>query len=121
MLSVETGRRAHRDAFICYTAADAAFVHEMIYKLENIHGLKLFIKERDMVAGGANNVMLAELVKSRSVSQCVTLSRSKVKVKCQQKSIITCIYTVSQKRLSDKLGHSKRIDRPTVKNTDSGD
>jgi len=67
MYSVETGRRAQFDAFICYTAADASFVHEMIYKLENIHGLKLFIKERDMVAGGADNVMLAELVKSRCV------------------------------------------------------
>jgi len=40
-------------------------MHEMIYNLENIHGLKMFVKERDMVAGGANNVQLAELIKSR--------------------------------------------------------
>jgi len=65
VLSVETGRREHFDAFVCYTAEDAPFVHEMIYNLENIHGLKLFIKERNMVAGGADNVLLAELVKSR--------------------------------------------------------
>ena len=55
----------HFDAFVCYTAADATFMHEMIYNLENIHGLKMFVKERDMVAGGANNVQLAELIKSR--------------------------------------------------------
>ena len=70
--SAETGQRKHFDAFVCYTAVDAAFVHEMIYSLENIHGLKLFITERDMVAGGANNVMLAELIKSRYM---LTLNR----------------------------------------------
>jgi len=63
--AVETGRRQHFDAFVCYTAADAAFVHEMIYNAEQLHGLRLFISERDMVAGGASNVMLAELIKSR--------------------------------------------------------
>ena len=67
MYSEMTGHRTQFDAFVCYTAADFSFVHEMIYKLENIHGLKLFIKERNMVAGGADNVMLAELVKSRCV------------------------------------------------------
>ena len=63
--AVETGRRLQFDAFVCYTSADASFVNEMIYNLENIHGLQLFITERNMVAGGANFVMLAELIKSR--------------------------------------------------------
>ena len=62
---METGRREHFDAFVCYTEVDATFVHEMIYNLENIHGLKLFIKERNMVAGGCNNVQLAEMIKKR--------------------------------------------------------
>jgi len=62
---VETGRRQHFDAFVCYTAADHKFVAEMTYQLENVHGLKLFIKERDMVAGGSENVQLAHLIKSR--------------------------------------------------------
>jgi len=61
------GARKHFDAFVCYTAADATFVHEMIYNLEHIRGVKLFIKERDMVAGGADYVMLAEIIKSRYI------------------------------------------------------
>ena len=71
---METGRKIYFDAFVCYTAADAEFVKEMLYNLENIHGLRLCLKERDMVAGGADNVMLAELVKSRYI--CLTLTNS---------------------------------------------
>ena len=51
---METGRREHFDAFVCYTRADSSFVDEMmIYNLENVHGLRLFIPVRNMVAGNA--------------------------------------------------------------------
>jgi len=62
---VETGRKIYFDAFVCYTADDIDFVKEMLYNLENIHGLSLCLKDRNMVAGGAQNVLLAELIKSR--------------------------------------------------------
>lgn len=71
---VESGRRIHFDAFVCYTAADASFVRDMIHNLEDIHGLRLFITERNMVAGGANFVMLAELIKSRCNKMVIVMS-----------------------------------------------
>jgi myeloid differentiation primary response protein MyD88 len=71
---VATDKPEYFDAFVCYTSSDFDFVKEMMNKLEGVHGLKLCIPQRDLVAGCAYHVVMTELIKERCRKMIIILS-----------------------------------------------
>jgi myeloid differentiation primary response protein MyD88 len=69
-----TGVAEHFDAYICSTVADSSFVYEMIYHLEQVQRLKLFIAERDSLAGSPGYPELAKIIKNKCRKMIIVLS-----------------------------------------------
>ena len=55
------------DAFVCYNPEgdDLIFVQELIQKLEEENGLKLFVPWRDDLPGASHNTVTAKLIEQR--------------------------------------------------------
>ena len=64
---VKYGSPTIYDAFVCYNdrGPDQDFVHLIISKLERERGLKLFIPQRDDLAGTEQNKTSARLIEDR--------------------------------------------------------
>lgn len=74
---VEKGTPTMYDAFVCYNAEgpDLEFVMEMIRRLEGKeYGMKLFIPERDNLAGLADSTTIAKLIEHRCKRMVIVLS-----------------------------------------------
>lgn len=68
------------DAYVCYCQEDLRFVNKMKKKLEGEYNLKLCIDERDIVPGGCDVSVKAELIKNRCRRMMVILSPEFLKV-----------------------------------------
>ena len=59
---------ARYDAFVAYTRKDLPWVRRVLLpKLENEHGFRLFVMDRDGLAGGNANTVFARIIKDRYV------------------------------------------------------
>lgn len=73
---VEKGAPVTYDAFVCYNpeGEDLEFVKLLINELEVKHNMKLFVPERDDLAGMADSSTSAELIKHRCKRMVIILS-----------------------------------------------
>nr|UCK81535.1 myeloid differentiation primary response protein MyD88 [Arenicola marina] len=71
---VETGLPEYFDAFVCYTHDDILFVKEMTKMLEDRHGLRLCIPERNVVPGCSHYTTISYLIEKRCKKMIVILS-----------------------------------------------
>ena len=64
-VSVITGKADYYDAFVCYVHSDFWFVRQLMRMMEEVHGMKLCVIERDLMPGTSRYTAIAKLMEDR--------------------------------------------------------
>ncbi|KAL7637845.1 UNVERIFIED_CONTAM: hypothetical protein RMT77_011457 [Armadillidium vulgare] len=142
------GTLQYYDALILFADEDLSFVEEMVQKLEGEYGMKLVLKDRDMVGGLSFELSaIVRLIKERCARVIVVLSpaflqsnensfltrfTSHLSVDQQRRILIPCQYSPCQKpdelayyhsldyfRLKDRFDFWKRLAESVVHRRDT--
>ena len=81
-ITVNSGQTTYFDAFVSYCHDDFPFVQEMIRMLETVHGLKLCVNARDLLAGASTYFVTARLIADRLVEHFENLYKLLIIIFC---------------------------------------